>query len=502
MEGDVQDIVSHISRSFNMDSSIPAKKRKADCDPTFPLRGKDYPSTVLSVNLSLADLNRLVDQRVTEVVETKTLELASRVAGLQRENEGLLLRCESLERSVQVLKREGNWTYSAPDVPRSHWIDQGHGGDYADNADRLVRTIKRATQNVRSGSSKTITVSGSGNLSDTALDPHWEQLANAIQLSERIEELKLLHVQLDERTLQTINASVRQKGTTRFDLTRNHFRGGEGVEFAIDVLKSNRSVEHFCWCENTFRTAEEACKLVDAVLEHPTIRRLDLIRSLAEDNDPHAPVERLFRGVGGNTLLDIDLPGNAIKTNGDRCIPDFLSANPSLETLDLDGNQLTDDDALHIALALQSNTNLRYLDLRNNSLTEEGKDAMYHQAIFGISPSDVFEANLNSVSGANHTCRIVGISGPRKFMNRYNDSPKTANQNRGEKLFLFLKIRLQEGHIISELEKEFSEDSMGLVSHVLACINTYSADVPKQLCLSVLFEVARNWKTPEIYQLR
>ena len=87
---------------------IPAKKRKADRDP--PLRpppGSDDPGTVLSVNLSLADLHKLVDQRVTEVVETKTLALASRVDGLQRENEGLLLRCESLERSVQVFEEGG-----------------------------------------------------------------------------------------------------------------------------------------------------------------------------------------------------------------------------------------------------------------------------------------------------------------------------------------------------------------------------------------------------------
>ena len=41
---------------------------------------------------------------------------------------------------------------------------------------------------------------------------------------------------------------------------------------------------------------------------------------------------------------------------------------------------------------------------------------------------------------------------------------------------------------------------MGLVPHVLACIYTYSADGPKHECLSVLFELTRDWKTPEIYQ--
>ena len=136
---------------------------------------------------------------------------------------------------------------------------------------------------------------------------------------------------------------------------------------------------------------------------------------------------------------------------------------------------------------------------------------MYHQAIFGISPSErsnlntVFEANLNSVSGANHTCMIVGISKPKRFMNAPNASAKS---NRRGKLFqLLTEKHLAAGCIISQLESEFSEDGLGLVPHVLACINTYSADgnffseSSDGECLSLLFALARNWKTPEIYQL-
>jgi len=111
-----------------MDFSL-AKKRKAACEPPPPpgqagrlaRPGNDEPGTSLPANLSLADLNRLIDQRVEDAVEAKTLALEAktlalntRVDGLQRDNEELLLRCESLERSVQVLKREGNWAYSAP----------------------------------------------------------------------------------------------------------------------------------------------------------------------------------------------------------------------------------------------------------------------------------------------------------------------------------------------------------------------------------------------------
>ena len=42
--------------------------------------------------MSLADLDRLIGQRVADAVERKTHALMSRVDGLQREIEGLALR--------------------------------------------------------------------------------------------------------------------------------------------------------------------------------------------------------------------------------------------------------------------------------------------------------------------------------------------------------------------------------------------------------------------------
>ena len=485
-----------------MDSiNHPAKKRKAAPDsPDPPLPGNDDPRTALS----LADLNRLIDHHVVDAVKRKTLALTLRVDDLQRENEALLLRCESLERSVQVLKEEGNWTYSAPDVLESHWIEQGHSEAYAFSASSVFRSIKNSAQRLRSAGGGYVDVLGTPQSPAHALYPHWKQLANAIQLSERITKLHLGNVQLDQRTLQMIEASVRQKGITNFILAGNQFLGDEGVRFAISVLKSNRSVAWFGWQRNHFHSTEEACSLVDAVLEHPTISGVSFIRTFNEGTTPYTPVKSLFGGAGTDTLLRVNLSFNVIKTNGDRSIPDFLSSNPPLRLLDLEGNRLTDDDALHIALALQSNTNLRELHLEDNALTATGKDVVYYQAIYGLNGSDpsesisLKEANLNTFSGANHTCQIDGICRPKMFMNR---SIVSAKLNRAQKLFILLRKRHREGCSITQLESEFSEDSMGLVPHVLSCINAYSTGFSKRHCLSLLFELARDWKTPEIYQL-
>ena len=338
-------------------------------------------------------------------------------------------------------------------------------------------------------------------LSDDDLFPHWEQLANAIQLRERIEALSLCNVQLDARTLQMIEASVRQKDIATFGLTGNSFHGGEGEKFAIDVLKSNKKITRFGWAGNNFHSIGDACTLVDAILEQPQIESLALMSLFSEGIILYTPVKRLFCGVGNGTLLSINLYNNGIKTNGDRCIPDFLSANPPLQLLDLEGNKLTDDDALHIAQALQSNTNLNYLDLEKNTLTTNGKSAAYCQAIYGLYRSDpsesmsLSEVNLNLVSEANHTCKIIGIVSEKAFM---NDNDEPAKQNRREKLFQLLVMRHHEGCNISLLESEFTENCMGLVPHVLACVSTYSSTysggIFEQKCLSVIFELVQTGK--------
>ena len=54
---------------------------------------------------------------------------------------------------------------------------------------------------------------------------------------------------------------------------------------------------------------------------------------------------------------------------------------------------------------------------------------------------------------------------------------------------------------MKQIESEFSGDGLGLVPHVLACVNTYALGYEWKYNLSFLFELARDWKTPEMYQL-
>ena len=208
----------------DMERNATSKDSMTADPPSHGNAGNDDPGSAVLP----ADLNKLIARRVADAVEAKTLALSSRVEGLQRKNKSLLLSCASLESTVQDLQKKGNWEYSAPDVPRSYWVEQGRDEEYADDAALLIKSIEERTRDLRSaGGCDDVKADWVGVecedhvLSDNALHPHWEQLANAMQLSQRIAGLGFCRAQLNGDTLQMIEASVRQKGIVEFGLFCN-----------------------------------------------------------------------------------------------------------------------------------------------------------------------------------------------------------------------------------------------------------------------------------------
>ena len=107
-----------------MDSSFEAKKRKAGGSPE-----RDAASGGGADALTAAEIWALLDMHTRQI---QTLVAANRA--LEESNSALegrcdaleakcQTRCNSLERSIKVLKKDVKWTYSAPVVPRSYWLD-------------------------------------------------------------------------------------------------------------------------------------------------------------------------------------------------------------------------------------------------------------------------------------------------------------------------------------------------------------------------------------------
>ena len=177
----------------------------------------------------------------------------------------------------------------------------------------------------------------------------------------------------------------------------------------------------------------------------------------------------------------------------------------------MSNNNLNDEDARLIARALKRNTNLKYLWLGDNDITEVGRSALC-KAIYD-------PASLNSLSDCNQRCDIFGLRpgefGGISFGNiPMNNDGYTLKQNRIRKIYYLLSVRNRDENNVHQFNLEFGDDdendeSLKLVPKVLECVQRYgqreSTDYVREStdyvpALSVVYEVLRGWKMPELYE--
>ena len=182
-------------------------------------------------------------------------------------------------------------------------------------------------------------------------------------------------------------------------------------------------------------------------------------------------------------------------------------SNPPLKYLHLSGNKLNDEDVILIARALKQNTNLRSLHLYRNDFTDIGKEALFKAAYDTTS--------LNSVYNCNHSCQIkmedgppVGEGLPSFCKNGDEKLPYTSiflnpKSIRSRKMHYILTSRHKEGSNVQHLNKEFmdEEDSLKLAPKVLEAVYKHSNKKRDRRIppLSIMYEILRGWKMPELY---
>ena len=268
---------------------------------------------------------------------------------------------------------------------------------------------------------------------------------------------------------------------------------------------------------NPLEGVENAQLVLDAIIGHPSITNISL--------------ENCLRGGGingydmlcsllasGKSFEYIDLDNNDIETglldlegnsiSGNTAIPDYIASNPPLKKLFLSGNKLDDDDAIWIARALRQNTNLEHLYLHNNDFTDIGCQA--------LSKATYDSTSLNSVFDCNHTCSISGIYGEDgigiPLFCKNASTPAGVSKlktTRGMKIEYILCARHREGSNVQYLNLEFDGDdedgalTLKFVPKVLEAVYNYSNhcynDALRINPLSIMYEILRGWKMPELY---
>ena len=325
-----------------------------------------------------------VEKLMAEMNARMERAMESRLGELQHELDEVKSRCESLERSVQILAKDVKWEYSAPAIPTSHWIARGFDENYIENIELFLNRIEDYTCELRSETaSDEIILSGGGvggpvGLHDDALQPHWREFVNSMQLYKNPAAsfcIQIKNMQLSSSVMSLLAPALKDKPIKTFVLSNNEFENArEGIDFAIEIIQSNPGLKQFYWGNNPIHSMNDANHLVEAVISHPRIYCIHLPNCFGENVDVYSILCTLL--ASGKEFSRIKLKSNDIQTGWGTEIPDFLATNPPLNRLVLTNNHLDDNDAVLIARSLKRNTNLRRLGLGHNGITDIGRDAL------------------------------------------------------------------------------------------------------------------------------
>ncbi|EJK53188.1 hypothetical protein THAOC_27431 [Thalassiosira oceanica] len=446
----------------------------------------------------LVAANEVLEGRNTALEETcKALERKSE--SLERSCGELEVRCSSLERSLLLLRKDVSWTYSAPDIPRSHWIEQGHDEDYAVHIEECLGRIKSDVGNIRDGDEDyhCDCLNNENQLAilhDDALLPHFKELSDAIQLSDGIRLILIDNIELRPSALRIMFPALEGK-VTNISMYRVRFPGPDVVEcyeIIAASIRRNHALKELAWIGNRFPSDDQANLLIESIICNHSINTITMNNCFNQSdiNGCRALTSLMtcgrqfdWLGFSENGLSGIDDVAAALATN------------PQLETLCMNKNQLNDIDAELIAQALKQNTDLQELYLYENNITSAGFEKIV-EAIYDPS-------SLNAMVACNHTCLVEYVEENDNCMGG-NEEFLTPQQRRRRKLYNLLSARHAEDRNAHHLNAELGEGAFTtkLVPRVLECIGRLSPDgaIESPTPLSLYFELIKSWKMPELYE--
>ena len=440
----------------------------------------------INSTLAKAQLDEIQDGSIAQEIQAESQ--AQEVDELRERCDVLESRCGSLERSIQVLRKDVSWSYSAPDIPRSYWVEQGHDEQYAHNLEILLSRIKEDAEDIRDGRVYECACmcndDGPTILHDDAMLPHFKELADAIQVSDAIGkigytsiEFSINNVELHPSALKILLPAMENKVTYigMVDITFPHLLG-HCYDIIASSIRRNHTLENLYWSGNELSSDMEADLLIESIIDNRTIKSVSLQECFNQEGvDSCRALTSLM--TSGRSFERLVFSGNGL-SGIDDVSTTALATDPYLNTFDIHGNDLNDRDAELIAQALKYNTNLQRMTLRGNSITRAGFERL-RASIYNPSSFEAMES-------CNHTCWVDCVEG--------NDYGMTPRKRRIRKMYELLSTRHVEGSNACHLNAEFGE-VMKLVPSVLKCVKQCSNDrtTDSVIPLSIYFELIKSW---------
>ncbi|XP_041721707.1 dynein regulatory complex subunit 5 [Coregonus clupeaformis] len=195
--------------------------------------------------------------------------------------------------------------------------------------------------------------------------------------------------------LEELHVVYRVKGcgmNFEWNLFEFTFRDCESLAKALKSCKTLRVLRI-----HQSKVDDEKCRqLVNNLLDHPSLRELNLSHNLIGDRGARAIGKLLNR----SKLESLTVYDNNIRGPGAQAIAYALAKNSSLLSLNLRLNRLGDEGGQAIAQALLKNRTLEWLHLGGNEMTEPTATVL----------SQVLVQN-NTLRSINLSCNRLGIDG-------------------------------------------------------------------------------------------
>ena len=449
-----------------------------------------------------------------EVLKGENVELRRSNEELKRSNDGLNKWCTSLEGSVRVLKKSEQWDYPY-EFKSDYWAER-HDHDYCVQVRKLLTDMESKIVELRKYPDLLIheTVIGkahSGQIShDEALDPHFGELADAIQVLPLGTSLSLTlaNIQLTPKILMNIErAATKRDKIWELALLSNSFTDSTRCYQTIATMIASRSVNKL-FLENNPINEDSARVIGKAVVQNGWLSNIRIRNCCSSsDRSGYELMKCVLLMRAEDYRESVDFGENHITTQGGAAISEFLLSDDEILELRLQNNGLNDEDAIAMAVALrQSPKDELTMHLGGNSIGEIGWNALYNAC---YDPS-----SIATVVQSNHTCVLFNGNSRSFFTRLYGNHIGSDPENRlSIKLYVLFESRHTTKSNARHLNAEFGGDVIGLSPFVLRFIHRHVHEGYKSLTrfrsnrplakaspLSILHEILHSWKMPELFE--
>ena len=509
MEAKRRRLVGAPSRS---DVSPILKTRESDVE------GEDTNALLKSCLSKITELQNEVSALISKVDR-----LEDTVSELQEQNTSLEERGAYLERMASALVRlQDDFHFPGSVSSKFYGTDWQHflARMNTETYEMCNREMKEVTR-LESPDTNLI-------LHNEDLMPALTRYPDALRLS-TVHEVEIYDVQFSAAALKKLSFALENKSLSSLTWNRSScLEVNAGIDFVASAARRLGGEDvfkpYFDWFHSAIPDQDAANRLCDAV---SSVHTVYFSNSCGESHIIGATILRSLIDPK-KEIVKVALRNNNM-TGLDRSHATLLASNTRLEKLDLCHNHLSDEDAAVIATGLRRNRKLKLLNIGFNSITNDG---------FVSLCSAIYSPNMQELVECNHSCLVrwdVPTHPPRDFASRlihfHNGMlPSEHNPPSPQKEMSNLRHKI----FVSFSERNKSNSCAGLhncgipgmisiklaplaIERVIKCEkDTYSRAYVQELqdhfpgrdvtqtyidlvpVLSVVFELLREWKMPEL----